>query len=150
MGSLWTEAGARAGRTVRRCPGVRPYGGGMTMSSAPEPVPIRVLLPGDQEVVAHLWSRRQAPDGWRYEVGLPAYRNGPNGRDRGPFCVVSIEGEDSTAGVGTSGCHIVIFEVTFGTSARNRRHALLRFLSRKASLQGEGHHAERKRGQPSS
>ena len=21
--------------------------------------------------------RRQAPDGWRYEVGLPAYRNGP-------------------------------------------------------------------------
>jgi hypothetical protein len=40
-------------------------------------VPIRVLLPGDQEVVAHLWSRRQARDGWRYEVGLPAYRNGP-------------------------------------------------------------------------
>ncbi|MGK3110652.1 DUF6233 domain-containing protein [Streptomyces sp. WAC05858] len=51
----------------------------MTTSSAPElvPVPIRVLLPGGQEVVAHLWSRRQAPDGWRYEVGLPAYRNGP-------------------------------------------------------------------------
>ncbi|MFF5859844.1 DUF6233 domain-containing protein [Streptomyces sp. NPDC012751] len=51
------------------------------MPSAPEPVPvpvpIRVLLPGDQEVVAHLWSRRQARDGWRYEVGLPAYRNGP-------------------------------------------------------------------------
>lgn len=37
----------------------------MTMSFTPEPVPvpIRVLLPGDQEVVAHLWSRRQAPDG---------------------------------------------------------------------------------------
>ncbi|WP_051821607.1 endonuclease domain-containing protein [Streptomyces sp. NRRL F-5065] len=51
----------------------------MTTPSAPEPVPvpIRVLLPGDQEVVAHLWSRRQARDGWRYEVGLPAYRNGP-------------------------------------------------------------------------
>lgn len=51
----------------------------MPTSSAPEPlpVPIRVLLPGDQEVVAHLWSRRQTPDGWRYEVGLPAYRNGP-------------------------------------------------------------------------
>ncbi|MCX4734557.1 DUF6233 domain-containing protein [Streptomyces sp. NBC_01363] len=51
----------------------------MTTSSAPEPVPvpIRVLLPGDQEVVAHLWSRRQAPDGWLYEVGLPSYRNGP-------------------------------------------------------------------------
>ncbi|GAB1339830.1 hypothetical protein ACE1SV_64200 [Streptomyces sp. E-15] len=49
------------------------------MPSAPEPVPvpIRVLLPGDQEVVAHLWSRRQARDGWRYEVLLPAYRNGP-------------------------------------------------------------------------
>lgn len=60
-------------------PGVRPYGGGMTTSSAPEPVPVptRVLLPGDQEVVAHLWSRRQAPNGWRYEVGLPAYRNEP-------------------------------------------------------------------------
>lgn len=43
----------------------------------PVPVPIRVLLPRDQEVVAHLWSRRQVPDGWRYEVGLPAYRNGP-------------------------------------------------------------------------
>lgn len=52
---------------------------GMTTSSAPEPVPvpIRVLLPGDQAVVAYLWSRRQARDGWRYEVGLPAYRNGP-------------------------------------------------------------------------
>ncbi|MFF5968816.1 hypothetical protein ACFY64_35025 [Streptomyces collinus] len=53
----------------------------MKTSSASEPelVPIRVL-PGDQEVVAHPWSRRQAPDGWRYEVGLPAYRNGPNAR----------------------------------------------------------------------
>ncbi|MFH8520162.1 hypothetical protein ACH4CE_34800 [Streptomyces gelaticus] len=52
----------------------------MTTLSAPEPVPvpIRVLLPGDQEVVAHLWSRRQVRDGWRYEVGLPAYSNGPN------------------------------------------------------------------------
>ncbi|MEU3955223.1 DUF6233 domain-containing protein [Streptomyces achromogenes] len=53
----------------------------MTTSSAPDPapvpVPIRVLLPGDQEVVARLWSRRQVPDGWRYEVGLPTYRNGP-------------------------------------------------------------------------
>ncbi|MGW1659174.1 DUF6233 domain-containing protein [Streptomyces atratus] len=51
----------------------------MTTSSTPEPVPvpIRVLLPGDQEVVAHLWSRRQPRDGWLYEVGLPAYRNGP-------------------------------------------------------------------------
>ncbi|MET4922988.1 hypothetical protein P3L51_11605 [Streptomyces sp. PSRA5] len=51
----------------------------MTTSSAPEPisVPIRVLLPGDQEVVAHLWSRRQLRDGWLYEVGPRAYRNGP-------------------------------------------------------------------------
>nr|MDT0521267.1 DUF6233 domain-containing protein [Streptomyces sp. DSM 41633] len=51
----------------------------MTTSSAPEPVPvpIRVLLPGDQEVVAHLWAKRQVRDGWLYEVGLPAYRNGP-------------------------------------------------------------------------
>lgn len=43
----------------------------------PVPVPIRVLLPGDQAVVAHLWSKRQVRDGWLYEVGLPAYRNGP-------------------------------------------------------------------------
>ncbi|MGW2103133.1 hypothetical protein ACWCPX_36725 [Streptomyces olivaceoviridis] len=51
----------------------------MTPFSTPEPVPvpIRVLLPGDQEVVAHLRFGRQVPDGWRYEVGLPAYRNGP-------------------------------------------------------------------------
>jgi hypothetical protein len=57
---------------------VRTVGGATTPSSPePVPVPIRALLPGDQEVVAHLWSRRQARDGWRYEVGLPAYRNGP-------------------------------------------------------------------------
>ncbi|MFC9626278.1 DUF6233 domain-containing protein [Streptomyces sp. NPDC056930] len=42
---------------------VRPYGGRY------DDVP--------QEVVAHLWSRRQLRDGWLYEVGLPAYRNGP-------------------------------------------------------------------------
>ncbi|MFH8642717.1 hypothetical protein OHU17_35465 (plasmid) [Streptomyces goshikiensis] len=51
----------------------------MTSSSAPsEPVtvPIRVLLPGDQDVVGHLWSKRQVRDGWLYEVGLPAYLNG--------------------------------------------------------------------------
>ncbi|MEU2564967.1 DUF6233 domain-containing protein [Streptomyces longispororuber] len=48
-------------------------------SPAPDlvPVPIRVLLPGDQEVVARLWAKRQVIDGWLYEVGLPAYRNGP-------------------------------------------------------------------------
>ncbi|MER7827010.1 DUF6233 domain-containing protein [Streptomyces sp. NPDC096097] len=52
----------------------------MTTSSAPSepvPVPIRVLLPGDQDVVGRLWSKRQVRDGWLYEVGLPAYRNGP-------------------------------------------------------------------------
>jgi hypothetical protein len=42
------------------------------------PVHIRVLLPGEQ-VVAHLWSRRRPSDGWLYEVGLPACRNGPGG-----------------------------------------------------------------------
>ncbi|MFG2357540.1 hypothetical protein [Streptomyces sp. NPDC048521] len=49
----------------------------MTTSSAPEPVPVptRMLLPGDQE-----WSRHRTPDGWTYEVGLPAYRNGPGMR----------------------------------------------------------------------
>lgn len=76
MGSLWTETGVRAGR-LRRCPGVRPYGARHDDVLRPRPVPIRVLLPGDQEVVAHLLSRRQTRDGWRYEVGLPAYRNGP-------------------------------------------------------------------------
>ncbi|WP_424864051.1 hypothetical protein [Streptomyces sp. MMS24-I29] len=50
----------------------------MTTPSEPAAVPVRVLLPGGQEVVAHLWSRRQTHEGWRYEVGLPAYRNGPN------------------------------------------------------------------------
>ncbi|MCQ4045774.1 hypothetical protein ACFOSC_19570 [Streptantibioticus rubrisoli] len=56
----------------------------MTTSSAPElvQVPIRVLLHGDQEVVAHLSSPRQLRDGWLYEVGLPAWRNGPNRRNR--------------------------------------------------------------------
>ncbi|MFB6513090.1 hypothetical protein ACFCXF_14360 [Streptomyces virginiae] len=50
----------------------------MTSSSAPSepvPVPIRVLLPGGQDVVGRLWSKRQVRDGWWYEVGLPAYRN---------------------------------------------------------------------------
>ncbi|MER5839744.1 hypothetical protein ABT099_05415 [Streptomyces prasinus] len=47
----------------------------MTKSSASEPVPIRVLLPGGQKAIAHLWSRRQALDGWRYEIGLPTYLN---------------------------------------------------------------------------
>lgn len=37
----------------------------------------RVPLPGDQEVVAALWSRRQLRDGWRYEVTLPVWKNGP-------------------------------------------------------------------------
>ncbi|MFE3996214.1 hypothetical protein ACFXPW_31695 [Streptomyces goshikiensis] len=38
----------------------------MTSSSAPETVPvlIRVLLPGDQDVVGRLWSKRQVRDGW--------------------------------------------------------------------------------------
>lgn len=35
------------------------------------------MLPGDQEVVARLRPKRQVLDGWLYEVGLPAYRNGP-------------------------------------------------------------------------
>ncbi|MFJ7201822.1 MULTISPECIES: DUF6233 domain-containing protein [unclassified Streptomyces] len=49
---------------------------------APEPVPVRVVLPADpvlghpeQEVVARLWSRRQTEAGWLYLVGLPSYRD---------------------------------------------------------------------------
>ncbi|AEY94164.1 hypothetical protein SHJG_p1033 (plasmid) [Streptomyces hygroscopicus subsp. jinggangensis 5008] len=55
------------------------YGGGMSTSPPPDPdqAPVRVLLPGGQEVVARLWARRQLPDGWRYDVGLPVYENGP-------------------------------------------------------------------------
>ncbi|MGI5485029.1 hypothetical protein [Streptomyces lavendofoliae] len=34
-------------------------------------MPIRVLPPGDQEVVAPLWAKRQVPDGWLYEAGQP-------------------------------------------------------------------------------
>ncbi|MEU5095091.1 hypothetical protein [Streptomyces sp. NPDC020996] len=52
----------------------------MTTPSAPEPVPIRVLLPVDQEVVARLWSRRQVPDGRPDRHGEPG-RAVP---DRGP------------------------------------------------------------------
>ncbi|MFF0464587.1 hypothetical protein [Streptomyces mexicanus] len=38
---------------------------------------VRVLLPGGQEVVARPWARRRLPDGWRYDVGIPVYENGP-------------------------------------------------------------------------
>ncbi|MFE3144336.1 DUF6233 domain-containing protein [Streptomyces scopuliridis] len=51
--------------------------GGQIPSDAFTPVQVRVVLPDGQAVVARLWSRRQLHDGWRYEVGLPAYRNGP-------------------------------------------------------------------------
>ncbi|MFJ8664032.1 hypothetical protein [Streptomyces sp. NPDC093795] len=79
MGRLWTEVGARQVVPIVDVQALVRTVGGVTTSSAPEPlqVPIRVLLPGDQEVVARLWSRRQTPDGWRCEVGLPAYCNGP-------------------------------------------------------------------------
>ncbi|MFB6884149.1 DUF6233 domain-containing protein [Streptomyces noursei] len=43
------------------------------------PVPVRVVLPDGQEIVARLWARRQLPDGWRYQVGLPSYRNPQDG-----------------------------------------------------------------------
>lgn len=43
------------------------------------PVPVRLLLPDGQEIVARLWRRRQLPDGWRYEVGIPAYTNTSEG-----------------------------------------------------------------------
>ncbi|CAL9675108.1 hypothetical protein SUDANB178_07686 (plasmid) [Streptomyces sp. enrichment culture] len=36
-------------------------------------MPVRVLLPGGQEVVARLWAHRQLPDGWLYDVGIPVY-----------------------------------------------------------------------------
>ncbi|MGY0071775.1 hypothetical protein ACWZEH_34525 (plasmid) [Streptomyces sp. QTS137] len=49
------------------------------------PVPVRLLLPDDQEIVARLWRRRQLSDGWRYEVGIPAYTNTSNAFDRGRF-----------------------------------------------------------------
>ncbi|GGX29616.1 DUF6233 domain-containing protein [Streptomyces chryseus] len=47
--------------------------------SSPEaftPVPVRVVLPDGQELVARLYSRVQTPAGsWEYDVGMPAYRN---------------------------------------------------------------------------
>ncbi|WP_412080823.1 DUF6233 domain-containing protein [Streptomyces sp. SCL15-4] len=53
----------------------------MPTSPPPAPdqalVPVRVLLPGGQEVVARLWARRQLPGGWRYHIGIPVYKNGP-------------------------------------------------------------------------
>ncbi|WP_309485411.1 DUF6233 domain-containing protein [Streptomyces sp. WELS2] len=39
-----------------------------------------VLLPGDQEVVARLWSRRQVPDGWRYEWAYRRTETAPGTR----------------------------------------------------------------------
>lgn len=48
-----------------------------TRAQAAIALPIRVVLPGGQEVVAALWSRRQLRDGWRYEVTLPVWKNGP-------------------------------------------------------------------------
>jgi hypothetical protein len=49
-----------------------------TSSDSYTPVPVRVVLPDGQEVVARLYARRQVPDGWLYDVGLPAYRNTEN------------------------------------------------------------------------
>ncbi|MEU2119897.1 hypothetical protein ABZ567_30645 [Streptomyces sp. NPDC016459] len=63
IGHLWTGVGAR--REVVPIVGVPALVrtvGDVTTSFAPEPlpVPIRVLLPGDQEVVARLWSQSRA------------------------------------------------------------------------------------------
>ncbi|MFB7398401.1 hypothetical protein [Streptomyces sp. NPDC056191] len=35
-----------------------------------EPVPIRVLLPDEQEVTGRMYARRQLPDGWLYLVSI--------------------------------------------------------------------------------
>ncbi|MEU6492984.1 DUF6233 domain-containing protein [Streptomyces sp. NPDC046984] len=43
------------------------------------PVPVRVLLPDGQELIARLWARHETVRGWFYEVGLPSYRNTEDG-----------------------------------------------------------------------
>ncbi|MGW1038707.1 DUF6233 domain-containing protein [Streptomyces sp. NPDC002547] len=43
------------------------------------PVPVRVLLPDGQELIARLWARHETTRGWFYEVGLPSYRNTEDG-----------------------------------------------------------------------
>lgn len=39
----------------------------------PEPPPIIVILPDDQEVIGRLHGRRQTPEGWLYKVSVPAW-----------------------------------------------------------------------------
>lgn len=39
----------------------------------PEPPPITVVLPDDQEVTGRLHERRQTPEGWLYKVSVPAW-----------------------------------------------------------------------------
>ncbi|MFF3775790.1 hypothetical protein [Streptomyces sp. NPDC002232] len=48
-------------------------------SPAFEPVPIRVLLPDEQEVTGHLYTRRQLPEGWLYLVSITVYRTPEDG-----------------------------------------------------------------------
>ncbi|WP_232791275.1 DUF6233 domain-containing protein [Streptomyces kanasensis] len=43
------------------------------------PLPVRVLLPTGEEVTGRLWGRRQLPEGWVYDVGLPGYSNRETG-----------------------------------------------------------------------
>ncbi|MEE1792578.1 hypothetical protein PUR28_17685 [Streptomyces sp. BE308] len=43
-------------------------------------VPVRVVLPDGQELVARLYARVQTANGsWDYDVGMPSYRNPENG-----------------------------------------------------------------------
>ncbi|MFJ3594757.1 hypothetical protein ACIQUY_39115 [Streptomyces sp. NPDC090231] len=65
------------------------------------PVPVRVVLPDGQELTARLWSRRETPRGWLYEVGLPAYRNTENRMN-------------------ATGCNISYAAATLDTAGRSR------------------------------
>ncbi|MFJ2627617.1 DUF6233 domain-containing protein [Streptomyces sp. NPDC087532] len=48
----------------------------MTSPGAFVPVPVLVVLPDGQELVARLYARVQTPvGGWEYDVGMPSYRN---------------------------------------------------------------------------
>ncbi len=43
-------------------------------------MPVRVLLPGGQEVTGRLQERQQVPEAWLYKVAVPAWQNRPEGR----------------------------------------------------------------------
>ncbi|MFI1568337.1 DUF6233 domain-containing protein [Streptomyces sp. NPDC020490] len=47
----------------------------MADTPEPKPPPITVVLPDDQEIAGLLLCRQQTPEGWLYQVSVPAWTN---------------------------------------------------------------------------